>query len=243
MSDCPQPFFGLSNTWNGTTAVYRLSSPGAQRWTQRGKTTTPHHRSLSRSRGKYTAWGLNCMLVAEGLPTAQLQLLMNQLALTVWKDNTMLSAGLLSERHYTWPTLTFPLKNKSQTKQVLSFTNELWQILWPLGFKDPEAQSFCVIPGVKDPKFSLLWLRFDPWPRNFCMPQVQPKIKIKNKTRSSCCDSAVMNPTRIQEDAGSILSLTHWVKDPTLLWLWRRPAAIAPIWPLAGNFHMLRVWL
>ena len=25
----------------------------------------------------------------------------------------------------------------------------------------------------------LLWHRFDPWPRNFCMPQVQPKRKKK----------------------------------------------------------------
>ena len=25
----------------------------------------------------------------------------------------------------------------------------------------------------------LLWLRFDPWPENFCMPQAQPNIKIK----------------------------------------------------------------
>ena len=34
---------------------------------------------------------------------------------------------------------------------------------------------------VKDPALSLMWLRsllwsrFDPWPRNFCMPQAQLK--------------------------------------------------------------------
>ena len=28
---------------------------------------------------------------------------------------------------------------------------------------------------VKDPAMSLLWHRFDPWPRNFHMLQVQPK--------------------------------------------------------------------
>ena len=27
--------------------------------------------------------------------------------------------------------------------------------------------------------------------------------------------------------------------DPALLWLWCKPAAVAPIQPLAGNFHML----
>ena len=32
--------------------------------------------------------------------------------------------------------------------------------------------------------------------------------------------------------------------DPTLLWLWcrPRPAAVAPIPPLAWNFHMPQVW-
>ena len=52
----------------------------------------------------------------------------------------------------------------------------------------------------------------------------------------------VMNPTSINEDVGSILSLTQWIKDPVLslqqrgLLLWRG----SNLWP--GNFCMLQVW-
>ena len=49
---------------------------------------------------------------------------------------------------------------------------------------------------------------------------------------SSYCGTAEMNPTSIYEDAGLIPGLTQWGKDPVLLWLWCRPAAVAPIQPL-----------
>ena len=45
--------------------------------------------------------------------------------------------------------------------------------------------SSLVVQQDKDLALSLLWFRpllwrgFDPWPGNFCNPQVQPKIKIK----------------------------------------------------------------
>ena len=54
----------------------------------------------------------------------------------------------------------------------------------------------------------------------------------KKKKKNSHYGAVETYPTRNYEFAGSILGLTQWIKDLTLLWLWSRPAAVAPIRPL-----------
>ena len=65
---------------------------------------------------------------------------------------------------------------------------------------------------------------------NFYLKELRFKFVL---FRSSCRDSVVNVSTRNHEVAGSIPGLAQLVKDPVLLWLWRRLAVTAPIRLLA----------
>ena len=51
-----------------------------------------------------------------------------------------------------------------------------------------------MVQWVKDPLLAQLWHRFNPWPRNFHMFQMQPKKKKKKKSWSSHCDIVGSEP-------------------------------------------------
>ena len=74
-------------------------------------------------------------------------------------------------------------------------------------------------PGVKDSALSPLWLRlllwlgFDPWPRNFGMLQAQPgkqKTKQTNKQKNNCSSyiSSWSNLGGFLEEVRLVLDLT-----------------------------------
>ena len=58
---------------------------------------------------------------------------------------------------------------------------------------------------------------------------------LQNEFRSSHCGTAEVNPPSTHKNAGLIPGLTQWVGNLVLLWLWHRPAAVAPIQPLGTS--------
>ena len=59
-----------------------------------------------------------------------------------------------------------------------------------------------------------------------CISFYHEQSKMKNIGVPSLAQQ-LMNLTSIHEDAGLIPGLAQWIKDPVLLWLWHRPAAMA----------------
>ena len=65
------------------------------------------------------------------------------------------------------------------------------------------------------------------------MPTANAILRNKDLGGSSHCGTVERNLTSNHDGVGSITGLALWIKNPALLWLWHRPAAVAPISSLA----------
>ena len=81
-------------------------------------------------------------------------------------------------------------------------------------------QSALVAQQVKDPALSLLqiwllpWQGFDPWPRDFCILQAQPKNKKQNKTKNKkLFQQSWNNQTSIYKKTNLNFNFTPYKKD------------------------------
>ena len=88
--------------------------------------------------------------------------------------------------------IDFKLKTK-QNKKVIRDKERQYLLI-----KEKKFWSSLLAQWIKDPVLSLqwlrllLWYRFDPWPRNFCMPWVWSKKREKTSTKySNCKDTCI----------------------------------------------------
>ena len=76
--------------------------------------------------------------------------------------------------------------------------------------KDRKKQEFPPWhSGSKDSMLLLLWLRFNPWPRNFHMPQVQP---LKRERQTEKINQENIGPQKLKQQCSELAQLANCVK-------------------------------
>ena len=86
-----------------------------------------------------------------------------------------------TQRSLAWPCARM-------TRELVRCCRFCVQDVWEKNLLCNGPRRSLAAQGVKDLALSLLWHGYDPWPRNFCMPWMQPKIKklkIKKKKQKT----------------------------------------------------------